>query len=80
VKYHRYCFTPQPSAWHHAPKGPFREFRLSGLRGIIDLRDIDVQAEMDWFTTEFGPLLKRVGERLGGPPILHWGMVGLDND
>ena len=80
VKYHRYCFCPQPSEWQHAPKGPIREFRLSGLRGIVDFRDIDVQAELDWLAAEFGPLLQRVGERLGSPAILQWGMVGLDND
>ena len=80
VTYHRYCFCPQPSEWHRSPEGPLREFRCDGLRGILDLRDVDVQAELDWFTAEFGPMLARVGERLGGPPVLHWGMVGLDND
>jgi hypothetical protein len=79
VKYHRYCFCPH-DAWKHPAKGPLREFRLNSMTGILDLREVETQAELDWFTREYGPLLERVGERLGRAPILHWGVVALHND
>ena len=56
VKYYRYCFCPRAHV-QQSPTGVLREFRLNGLRGIIDLRDVDMQAELDWLTAEFGPLL-----------------------
>ena len=76
VKYHRYCFLPR----QHPPKGPLREFRRNAMTGIVDLRGIDVQAELDWFAREFGPDLGRVGDRLGRPATLHWGVVAWEND
>lgn len=79
VKYHRYCFCPH-DIWQHPATGPLRDFRLNGQTGILDLREVDMQEELDSFTEEYGPLLDRVGKRFTRPMILHWGVVGLNND
>ena len=68
--YHRFCFMPQESRTGE-PDGSGR----SG-DGILDLRGVDMAAEVAWFAAAFAPELAAVEAHLGRPPTLHWGVVG----
>jgi hypothetical protein len=44
--------------------------------GIQDLRGIDTQAEIDWFSDAFRPELTMLAQHSGREPSFHWGVVG----
>jgi hypothetical protein len=75
VVFYRLCFVSSGKK----PGEPARRFSFqNGVCGwpIEDLRGIDTQAEIDWFTRSFGNELARMTASLGREPTIHWGIVG----
>jgi hypothetical protein len=58
------------------PQRPMR-FGDKGCFGleILDLTDVDRQAEIAWFADKFRPELRKLAEYFGSEPLLRWGAV-----
>jgi hypothetical protein len=74
VRYHRFCFMPG----ERRPGQPVHGYSSGDMVGVQDLRDIDAQAEIDWFAEAFRAELAAIARDLGRPPTLHCGIVGWD--
>jgi len=79
--YRRFPFLPN----EFPPVRVLRELRKSrsGLFGAVDLRDLDVrgiQAEINWLARVYARELASLGEHIGRPATLHWGIIAWKPD
>ena len=73
VAHERYCFMP----YVIRPGGPGRPFRLEdvGCSDVLDLRSLDVEAEIDWFVRSYRAELEKLAARFVQEGMIRWGLV-----